>query len=69
MHAKDSRDFEFDRLHAEIKRLRTRNEALLGLIEVAYCPVNGKARVRDCQQCGCSAGLLLKDEPSQGPTK
>lgn len=63
-----------DALHREcqqhiemIARLRNRNAALLGLIEIAYCPVNGRERIRDCQQCGCSAGLFLKDEQKENP--
>lgn len=34
-------------------------EALTLVRDTARCPVNGQERIADCQQCGCSLGLVI----------
>lgn len=34
-------------------------EALTLVRDMARCPVNGQERIADCQQCGCSLGLVI----------
>jgi hypothetical protein len=39
--------------------LKAAREALKLARETARCPVNGQERIADCQQCGCSLGLVI----------
>ena len=45
---------------AEIERLRTRNAALVEALRSHNCLVDNRATVGECQQCGCTDGLLIK---------
>lgn len=48
---------------AEIERLRLRNAALVEALRDSLCPYNGQTTgvtVGECQQCGCSHGLLIQ---------
>ena len=50
-----------DEAVAEIGRLRRRNATLIEALKDHRCPVDGRALVGECQQCGCLNGLLIRD--------
>lgn len=47
---------------ADIEQLKAENETLRELVLSCRCPVDGRFFVFECQQCGCSVGLTIKDE-------
>lgn len=49
-----------DAKDAEIERLRHRNAALVEIVRDSRCPSDGRATVGECQQCGCSHGLMIR---------
>lgn len=54
---------EIGALNAEIDRLRIRNAALVEIVRDSLCPYDGRAAgttVANCQQCGCSHGLMIQ---------
>lgn len=56
-------NFALENRDAEIERLRLRNAALVECLSASLCPYNGQATgvtVGECQQCGCSHGLLIQ---------
>lgn len=42
----------------EIERLRLRNAALVEVVREGKCPADDRCTVAECQQCGCSLGIL-----------
>jgi hypothetical protein len=49
----------------EIERLRSHNAALVETVRASLCPYNGRTTgvtVGECQQCGCTSGLMIKPE-------
>lgn len=54
---------EIEPMRAEIGRLRIRNAALVEIVRDSLCPYDGLATgvtVANCQQCGCSHGLMIR---------
>lgn len=53
---------------AEIERLRARNAALVEIVRDSPCPRDrAYITVGNCQQCGCSHGLLIGPLEQDGP--
>lgn len=49
-------------LRAENERLRVRNAALVEIVRDSPCPSDGRYTVANCQQCGCTHGLLTRTD-------
>lgn len=53
----------------ENERIRNHNAALVETVRASLCPYNGRSTgvtVGECQQCGCTSGLLIKDASASG---
>lgn len=51
----------------EVERLRDRNAALVEIVRDSPCPSDRNVTVANCQQCGCSHGLMIRDPEQKAP--
>jgi hypothetical protein len=47
---------------AEVERLRGHIAALIEILRDKPCPYDARYTIGECQQCGCSEGLLTGNE-------